>query len=201
MAPDLQEVGKGLLLTGLLVYVVYQATRKMVPRAPKKVDAVATKLGLQYRRSVWKGEAWWEGIWGQFPVRAHILPTDTPSLVVGAPPGKDAQWMLMDRKVEGLLVPLKGEPAPVPTGDKRFDDRYNLRIYEPGSVAAITAPMRNLLLEAAPESVAVGPQGVEYVFDEGVTGPKLQKHLDAATSLARLAGLNPGFVTTAEVVR
>ena len=197
MAIDWQDVGKAVLIAGLVVYVGIEAVRKMFPKAPKKVDAVATKLGLQYRHDVWKDEAWWEGIWNQFPVRAQIGPADTPTLHVGAVPGKDSRWMVMDRKVEDLLVPLKGEPTPVPTGDRAFDERYNLRVYETGSVAAITAPIRKLFLEAEPESVTLGIEGLEYIFDEGITGPKLQRHLDAATSLARLAGLNPGFVPTA----
>ena len=199
MAIDWQEVGKGALLVGLIGYLVVEAIRKMFPKAPKKVDAVATKLGLQYRHNVWKDEAWWEGLWGQFPVRAYIGPGDTPSIHVGVVPGKDVRWMAMDRKVEDLLVPLKGEPVPVSTGDKRFDERFNLRLYETAGLASVTGSIRNVLLVAGPESVSVGPDGVEYVFDEGVTGSKLQKHLDAATALARLVGINPGFVPTAKV--
>jgi hypothetical protein len=198
MAIDWQDAAKGTLLVGLILYVGYGAVQKMFPKAPKKQDAVATKLGLQYRRDVWKGEAWWEGIWAQFPVRAHIMPTATPSILVGAAPGKEVRWMAMDRKLEGMLVPLKGEPDPMPTGDRRFDERFNLRIYDAGNLSAVTAPIRNVLLEAGPETVSVGPEGLEYLFDEGVTGPKLQKHLDAATSLARLVGLDPGFVPSAE---
>ena len=195
---DWQEVGKGAIVVGLVGYLLVDGLRRTFPKAPKKADAVATKLGLQYKRNVWKAESWWEGTWEKHAVRAHILPTDTPSIEVGTPPGKDARWMAMDRKVEDLLVPLKGEPTPVPTGDRRFDERFNLRVYETGSLSAITAPMRSLLLEAGPESVTMGPEGLEYIFGEDVTGPKLRRHLDAATTLARLAGHRPGYVPTAE---
>jgi hypothetical protein len=181
--------------TALAVFAAWSLTdaiRTSFPKPTKKAEVLGTSLGLHYRRSGWTGTGWWEGTWDRLPVRLVLLESETPSITVG-PADLDKKggrrWSAMDRRLEDDIVMVKGEPDPTPTGDKRFDEAFNVRFYEGANTAALTASMRELLLKAGPEEVTLKQDGLVYLMRDMPTAPKARLHLDTATGLARMAGI------------
>jgi hypothetical protein len=183
------QVGAIAVMVLAVGVILVRSVRKMAHRPPAHVRRLGEGLGLRYQHGLWKGTHEWVGTWDRMPVRLVLLESENPRILLGDTSGKNVHWMLMDRELADALEPLKGEPAPLPTGDKRFDERFNFRSYDVAGATALTSSMRDLLLKAAPEIVTVWPTGLEVVLRDMPNANRARAALYAATELARMAGI------------
>lgn len=186
---DWWQVGAIVVMAIAVGAILLRSVRKMAPRPNEDVRRLGEGLGLRYQHGLWKGTHEWVGTWERMPVRLVLPESENPRILLGDTSGKHVHWMLMDRELADALEPLKGEPDPVPTGDKRFDERFNFRSYDVAGATALTSSMRELLLKAAPEIVTAWPTGLEVVLRDLPNANKARAALYAATELARMAGI------------
>jgi hypothetical protein len=177
----------GAILAGLLLGIPLSWVKEGPPWPGRRMRELGHALGLEPKGHSLHGT--WRG-------RHVILRTgrDGGPLVFVGVQGKEGQllWDATERRLEELLTPRK-EPAPMPTGDRAFDDRFIWRP-APGQTT-LSGPVRKALLSrraGMPDQVEALSTGLSYMFDgDDESVPRLRAAMDGAVDLAEAMGLPP----------